>query len=149
MSTILSLMVTPVKTPPPVRTKGKGRRKPYAWEERLAPVRRKPLQWFLLDGDWSQSVAGQIRRGTLKGIAKGEFQTKRRRTDNGRYHVYVRYVGDVPVPEDDPLDTGGWTLAKVTEAQLPRRWGTDGDLEVFLPADDFGGERWVSMSDLA
>jgi len=133
-------MLTPVPNPPPRTVVTPGNRRGL-WADRLAPARAKPGQWFLLDGDWSQAVAGQIRSGRVKGVARGEFETRRRRQANGRYHVYVRFVGASDLPDW----AKGWTLARVVEEKLPRRWSDEGDMQVQLPGTP---ERWIDVGRL-
>lgn len=78
---------------PPPSQRGSGRRLTYLSE--AAELRAHPGQWALL-GAFAPAQVTNIKQGYLKAFRPaGEFDAIGRKRDDGKYDIYIRYIGKV------------------------------------------------------
>jgi len=77
---------------PPEVNRGRNDLSKYASE--AAALRAQPGKWALVIEGTGPSIGGQVRAGRLTNFPKGEFEATSRKRSDGKYDVYVRFVGD-------------------------------------------------------
>lgn len=79
--------------PPP---DGRGRTKTHGkHDDLIAKLRARRGEWAKLGTYRSSSYAARWQSGRIAGTKPGEFEAVCRKTADGKYDVYVRYLGEV------------------------------------------------------
>lgn len=76
------------------------------WAKICAELRTKPGHWAKVHSSSNTAFATMLKRGDLGDAQPGEFEATCRRTADGRYDIYARYVGGGDVDSksgDSPL----------------------------------------------
>ena len=67
------------------------------WHAVAESLRSRPGEWAMVSGDAGvlASYVTLAKTGGLSGFTAGEFEATGRKREDGRFDLYVRYIGEV------------------------------------------------------
>lgn len=73
----------------------KGRKRSRFYTDVAVQARKNPAEWVVLKGYRSAAIASHMRAGKYPAINPDDHEIECRRETDGRYTLYVKYVGKV------------------------------------------------------
>lgn len=77
--------------PPPQRRNMKGSE---FWCSVAEKARSRPGEWLRVPNTHIGAQVSAIKKGSLRAFRTGKWEATGRITENGRYTVYIRYLGE-------------------------------------------------------